>query len=111
MERALRQGRKSSHSNPDGNCVEVSVYEYVGGRKSKHSRNAWDCVEVGTFRKSAKCQKDCCVSVGTGPGVVGIRDTKLEDKSTGTYRGATLEIPAAQFAAFLVRVRDGIDRA
>lgn len=37
--------RKSSHSHPNGNCVEVG--RVVGWRKSSFSHPNGDCVEVG----------------------------------------------------------------
>jgi hypothetical protein len=89
--------------------VEVGVLEYSGGRKSAHSGGDNNCVEVGTFRKSRECKEDCCVSVGTGPGVVGVRDTKQQDKATGEYRGPTLEVSDVSWTRFAARLRSGID--
>lgn len=40
----LENGRKSSHSNPDGNCVEVGQSP---PRTSSYSMSNGDCVEVG----------------------------------------------------------------
>src|SRR5581483_11906277 len=97
MAQVFVQGRKSLHSNPDGNCVEVGMLVYEVGRKASYSGGDNNCVEVGTFRKARDCQKDCCVEVGTGPGVVGVRDTKQLDRATGEYQGETLEFSRASW--------------
>jgi hypothetical protein len=81
--------------------------EYVEGRKSRHSRNAWDCVEIGTFRQSSRCDKDCCVQVGSGPEIMGFRDTKQLNKTTGKYQGATLEVTVPAYNAFLEKIKSG----
>ncbi|KAA5836308.1 DUF397 domain-containing protein [Saccharopolyspora hirsuta] len=67
--------RKSSHSGPSSNCVEV------GWRKSSHSGTQTECVEVGL-----------------GADEVGVRDTKDRD-------GGLLALDQRQWRAFLAAVR------
>jgi len=78
------------------------------GRKSSYSGGDNNCVEVGTFRKSSYSNKPQgnCVNVGTGPDrVVGLRDTKLEDNTTGQYHGPTVEVPGTAWRSFTRRIR------
>lgn len=65
--------RKSSHSNPNGACVEAASWF-----KSSHSNSQGACVETASWRKSGYCHNGpSCVQAGHGPGVVGVRDSQL----------------------------------
>ena len=66
-------------------------------------------IEDQAFRKAKSCQQDCCVAVGAGSGLVGVRDTKQLNRTSGQYEGPTLAVPAAQWRSFLGQVRRGID--
>ena len=81
--------RKSTRSIGNGECVEVASF-----RKSSHSVGAGECIEVASWRSASLCESGACVEVGTGPAVVGVRDTVLRDASP------VLEFPAGAWAAF-----------
>lgn len=50
-------------------------------RKSRHSA-VGNCVAAATWRKASySVHNGGCVGAGTGPGVVGVRDTQLPDDS------------------------------
>ncbi len=72
--------RKSTHSNPNGECIEVGAW-----RKSSYSGPAGDCVEAGT-----------------GPSAVGVRDTK--DRGDGPV----LVFSPAAWAAFTAARKAGL---
>jgi Domain of unknown function (DUF397). len=76
---ATLRWRKSSHSNDQSNCVEVTAW-----RKSRHSDDQGHCVEVGG-----------------NPYVVAIRDSKNPD-------GPMLTITPAAWRSFLHSVRSGV---
>ncbi len=59
--------------------------KYAGWHKSSYSGNANSCVEIGH----------------AADGAVGVRDTKQHG------RGPVLEFSAAEWQAFLARLRDG----
>lgn len=69
--------RKSTHSNGQGQCVEVGTT----WRESTHSNGSGNCVEVGA----------------------GTREILVRD--TTNRSGATLTIPAPAWQALLARVR------
>jgi Domain of unknown function (DUF397) len=72
---------------------------FTGWRKPARSMNAGDCVEVGGWRTSARSAGGECVEVGTGPAVIGVRDTKLADSPVLTFT-------AGAWRGFLERVRE-----
>jgi hypothetical protein len=64
--------RKSSYSCDIGNCVEAASW-----RKASYSFSNGNCAEVAAWRKSARSVSNGdCVEAGTGPAVVGVRDSK-----------------------------------
>jgi len=68
---------RSSYSFSNGNCVEIATWV-----KSSHSAYNGDCVEAASYRTSSRSMSNGqCVEVGTGPGVVGARDSRLGDSS------------------------------
>jgi len=71
--------RKSSHSEANGNCVEVSSW-----RKSSHSEAGSECVEVGSAVQ----------------GTIGVRDSKQGDGSP------VLEFTRPEWAAFIRSLQD-----
>jgi hypothetical protein len=73
--------RKSAHSNSGSQCVEVG---FAAGRKSTYSDSGNNCVEVSAADR-----------------VIGVRDTKQHG------RGPVLEFTAADWKAFLRRIKDG----
>ncbi|MEU6267879.1 DUF397 domain-containing protein [Saccharopolyspora shandongensis] len=85
--------RKSSYSGAEADCVEV------GWSKSSYSGVQGDCVEVGWRKSSYSGGEGNCVEVGSGPGLVGVRDTKDRD-------GGTLVFSRVQWAAFVSGLRD-----
>lgn len=82
----LMNPRTSSYSNPDGNCLRAGQVVF----------------EPGAFRKSSKCEKDCCVEVGAAPGLVGVQDSKLAVSPT-------LVFSAPSWRSFTAQVRAGDD--
>ena len=72
--------RKSTRSGYNGNCLAAGL---------KHAR----------WRTSIWSKSDNCVEVGTGPAVVGVRDTKLADASP------VLEFSADTWAALTSRLK------
>jgi hypothetical protein len=72
--------RKSSHSHPNGDCVEVG--RVIGWRKSSFSHPNGDCVEVGHL-----------------PGHAAVRDSKCPDAGCFTTT-------SSQWQAFLDAVKD-----
>ena len=69
-------------------------------RKSSRSANNGACVEVASWRTSSRSAGGGeCVEVGTGPAVVGIRDTQLRDASP------VLEFPAGAWKAFTASLK------
>jgi hypothetical protein len=88
--------RKSSYSNPSGNCVEVDM----AFRKSSHSYQEANCVEVDVpvFRKSSYSHPlSNCVEVRDGDPVA-VRDSK--DK-----RGPKLAFTREAWAVFVAGVK------
>lgn len=73
--------RKSSHSDANGNCVEVAL---SGWRKSSHSSGNGNCVEVANSDR-----------------LVGMRDSKQHG------RGPVLQFTRAEWVAFLRAAKDG----
>jgi hypothetical protein len=77
--------RKSSHSDPDGQCIEVAeaadVRDSEQWRKSSRSQPDSDCVEVAQIERR-----------------IGVRDSKQPD-------GAVLEFSAAEWGAFLRQLK------
>jgi hypothetical protein len=70
-------------------------------RKSSYSgTTGGNCVEAGTWRKASySVHNGGCVGAGTGPGMVGVRDTQLREASP------VLEFSPAAWARFLGQVR------
>lgn len=56
------------------------------------------CIEAASWRKSARSMGNECVEAGHGPGVVGVRDSALE-------QSPVLEFPAGAWAAFTAAVK------
>lgn len=68
-------------------------------RKSSYSA-VGNCVEAATWRKASySVHNGGCVGAGTGPGVVGVRDTQLGADSP------VLEFSKAAWARFLAPLR------
>jgi Domain of unknown function (DUF397) len=82
--------RKSSYSNPNGECVEVDNW-----RKSSYCA-ASECVEVSDWRKSSfSFSNGNCVEVG---GSIAIRDSQDPE-------GAVLEFTPAAWKRFTASLR------
>jgi hypothetical protein len=64
-------------------------------RKSSHSQAQNGCVEIGWRKSSYSESANGCVEVGSSPAVVGVRDSKLGDRSP------VLTFSRRAFAAFL----------
>jgi hypothetical protein len=64
-------------------------------RKSSYSQSANGCVEVGWRKSSYSESANGCVEVGSSPTVVGVRDSKLGERSP------VLAFSRRAFAAFL----------
>ena len=95
--------RKSSWSQGASNCAEVSAW-----RKSSASASG-ACAEIGAYRTSSASINDAgagseCAEVGTGPAVVGIRDTKQAHLGAGR---TVLEFSPGAWGRFLAGVRAG----
>lgn len=93
----MKSWRKSSYSNSQGACVEVTTW-----RTSSYSHTDWtgQCVEVAAWRKSTRSYANgACVEAGNGFGVVGVRDSKNP--------GPVLEVAPERWGAFLGRIRAG----
>lgn len=86
--------RKSSHSNPNGACVEAASWF-----TSSYSNSQGACVETASWRKSLRSGPSNCVQAGYGPGVVGVRDSQLGGASL------VLEFSTAAWAAFTARLK------
>ena len=76
-----RVWRKSSYSDANGNCVEVSFADW---RKSSYSSGNGNCVEVASAETA-----------------IGVRDSKQDG------RGPILEFSRAEWDAFVRAVKDG----
>jgi hypothetical protein len=70
-------------------------------RKSSYSGSqGGNCIEAATWRKASySVHNGGCVGAGTGPGVVGIRDTQLGEASP------VLKVSPAAWTAFLRQLR------
>lgn len=90
--------RKSSFSFSNGGCAEVSAW-----RKASHSAGTGECAEIAAWRKSSRSNPNgACAEVGTGPVIVGVRDTKQ------AYLGGArtvLEFSPAAWREFTGRVK------
>lgn len=60
---------------------------------------ASECVEAASWRKSTHSIDGACVEAGHGPGVVGVRDSQLGDRSP------VLEFSAGTWAAFVAALK------
>lgn len=87
--------RKSSHSNPNGACVECASWA-----KSSHSGNSGgNCVE---WRKSTHSMSNGhCLEIGGG---VQVRDSQLTDPG-GTNASPVLSFSPAAWTAFITGIR------
>lgn len=88
--------RTSTYSNNGGNCVEVAAW-----RTSSHSGNGNECVEVATaWRTSSRSNNGGeCVEAGQVPGVVLVRDTKLDG------HGQVHRFTVAEWREFIARIK------
>jgi len=88
---------KSSHSNPNGACVEVAWL------KSSYSQFNGACVEAASYRKSTRSQpaNTACVEAGHGEGVIGARDTV----QAGDPARIVVEFSTAAWREFLGRIK------
>jgi hypothetical protein len=57
-----------------------------------------ECIEVASWRKSSHSSGGSCVEAGHGPGVIGVRDSTLNESPV-------LEFPAAKWAAFTASLK------
>ncbi len=87
--------RKSSHSNPNGACVEAASW-----RKSTRSNSQGACVEAAAYRKSTHSDSGGCVEAGGSPGIVGVRDSKPG------AAGLVLEFSPGAWTAFTTRLKE-----
>ncbi len=70
-------------------------------RKSSRSGSAGNCVEVAVWRKSSRSGDESnCVEVGSGAGVVGVRDSK-------NPHGPKLALTPAAWNAFRAGIEAG----
>jgi len=77
-------------------------------RKSSHSNFNGQCVEVWNFRKSrASFANGNCVEVGDGVATVGVRDTQ----EAGHPHRTTLQVPSAAWLRFTAKVKNGLTAA
>lgn len=89
--------RKSSHSNPNGACVECASWA-----KSSHSGNSGgNCLE---WRKSARCQTSECLEAQLRPGGVQVRDSQLTGPG-GANASPVLSFSPAAWTAFITGIR------
>lgn len=92
--------RKSSRSNGNGDCVEVTAVP--AWRKSSRSNTSGNCVEaaaIPAWRKSARSNGNGdCVEVASLDAVVGVRDSKNAD-------GPKLAFAPSAWRAFLTDVK------
>lgn len=92
--------RKSSHSNGNGECVEVADAVW---RKSSYSNVNGECLEVAdsAWCKSTHSNGNVeCVEVADGvAAVVPVRDSKYPER-------AHLDFPPAAWSAFVAALRD-----
>jgi hypothetical protein len=73
----------------------------VNWRKSSRSFSNGNCVEAASWRKSSRSYgSGNCAEIGHGPGVTGVRDSKLGGASP------VLEFSADEWRAFTLRIRD-----
>lgn len=102
--------RKSSYSQPNGNCVEVAWQKAsasvnnnecveVGWGKSSHS-SVGECVEVGWNKSTHSTNNGQCVETATGCGQIHVRDSKNPD-------GPVLTFSPQDWAEFTASVKAG----
>ncbi len=53
----------------------------TGWRKSSRSAANGACVEIRAWRTSSRSNSGACVEAGDGDGVIGVRDSKLGERS------------------------------
>lgn len=87
--------RKSTHSNPNGACVEAATR----WRKASYSNSQGACVETASWRTARCVDAGCCVEAGHGPGVVGVRDSQPGEASL------VLEFSPAAWSRFTASLR------
>lgn len=92
------QWTKSSKCDSN-HCLEVGTFQ-----RSTHCNDS-SCLEVGAFRKSSRSNgaSGQCVEAGMfAPEFkVGVRDSKLLDRETGTYHGPILWFDKEDWAKFI----------
>lgn len=86
--------RKSSYSGGAGECAEVASW-----RVSSYSAACGNCLEAAAWQTSSCSANGACVDVGRSDAMVGIRDSRLGDRSP------VLTFAGSDWTRFLRRIK------